>query len=66
MNSNGFTIDKHEYQSVFKVFDKDNTGELTIGQVNTCITKFEQIQLNQSDLPSSTQTKGQTKPNRQL
>lgn len=30
MHSNGFTIDKQEYQSVFKVFDKDNSGELTI------------------------------------
>ena len=44
MTSNGFTIDKQEYQSVFKVFDKDNTGELTIQQVNSFIAKFEQIQ----------------------
>jgi Ca2+-binding EF-hand superfamily protein len=56
MTSNGFTIDKQEYQSVFKVFDKDNTGELTIQQVNSFIAKFEQIQ-TQSDLPSSIHNK---------
>lgn len=44
MTSNSFTIDKQEYQSVFKVFDKENTGELTIQQVNSFIAKFEQIQ----------------------
>lgn len=44
MASNDFTIDKQEYQSVFKVFDKDNTGEITIQQVNHYINKFEQVQ----------------------
>jgi len=44
MASNDFTIDKQEYQSVFKVFDKDNTGEINIQQVNHYITKFEQVQ----------------------
>ena len=29
-NGNEFTIDKLEYQSVFKVFDKDNTGKIDI------------------------------------
>ena len=50
MTSNGFTIDKQEYQSFFKVFDKENTGELTIAQVNNFIIKFEQIQSHQADL----------------
>lgn len=68
MTSNGFTIDKQEYQSVFKVFDRDNTGELTIAQVGSFITKFEQIQINSADLPSSLHGKGQSnvKPSRQL
>lgn len=30
MASNDFTIDKVEYQSVFKVFDKENKGEIHI------------------------------------
>ena len=30
MASNDFTIDKVEYQSVFKVFDKDNKGQIHI------------------------------------
>ena len=25
-----FNLDSQEYQQVFKVFDKDNTGEITI------------------------------------
>lgn len=29
-SNNEFIADKQEYQSVFKVFDKDNTGEITI------------------------------------
>lgn len=57
MTSNGFTIDKQEYQSVFKVFDKDNTGELTIQQVNNFIQKFEQAQSQSPDLPSSIHNK---------
>lgn len=32
-----FTIDKQEYQSVFKVFDKDNTGQIHVNQVNSYI-----------------------------
>ena len=37
-----FNIDKQEYQSVFKVFDKNNTGEINITQVFELINKFEQ------------------------
>lgn len=37
-----FNIDKQEYQSVFKVFDKTNTGEISIGQVFELINKFDQ------------------------
>lgn len=31
MAANDFSLDKQEYQSVFKVFDRDNTGEINIG-----------------------------------
>ena len=37
-----FNIDKQEYQSVFKVFDKNNTGEINITQVFDLINKFDQ------------------------
>ena len=37
MASNDFNIDKQEYQSVFKVFDKDNTGQIHVNQVNSYI-----------------------------
>lgn len=37
-----FNIDKQEYQSVFKVFDKNNQGEINIAQVYELINKFEQ------------------------
>lgn len=30
MASNDFNLDKQEYQSVFKVFDKNNSGEINI------------------------------------
>jgi len=39
-----FNIDKQEYQSVFKVFDKNNSGEITIQQVYELINKFDQAQ----------------------
>lgn len=45
MASNDFTIDKVEYQSVFKVFDKENKGEINIDQVNHFIQMFEEIQI---------------------
>ena len=41
MASNDFNLDKSEYHSVFKVFDKDNSGEINIGQVYELINKFE-------------------------
>ena len=37
-----FNIDKQEYQSVFKVFDKTGTGEIKITQVYELINKFEE------------------------
>jgi Ca2+-binding EF-hand superfamily protein len=36
-----FNIDRQEYQSVFKVFDKANTGEINISQVYELINKFD-------------------------
>ena len=51
-----FSIDKQEYQSVFKVFDKDNTGQIHVNQVNSYITKFEQIQVANSDLDKPSKT----------
>ena len=30
MAENDFNLDEHEYESVFKVFDKDNSGEINI------------------------------------
>ena len=36
-----FNIEKQEYQSVFKVFDKGNTGEINITQVYDLINKFD-------------------------
>ena len=37
-----FNLDKQEYQSVFKVFDKDNQGEISVGQVYELLQKFEE------------------------
>ena len=44
MAANDFNLDKQEYQSVFKVFDRDNTGEINIGQVYELINKFDEAQ----------------------
>lgn len=44
MASGDINLDKQEYQSVFKVFDKDNTGEINIGQVYELINKFDDAQ----------------------
>ena len=49
-----FSIDKQEYQSVFKVFDKDNSGQIHVEQVNNYISRFEQIQINSTDMGSPT------------
>ena len=38
---NEFNLDKQEYLSVFKVFDKDNSGEINVSQVYDLIQKFE-------------------------
>ena len=46
MANNDFNLDKQEYQSVFKVFDRDNTGEINIGQVYELINKFDDAQKN--------------------
>lgn len=43
MAANDFNLDKQEYQSVFKVFDKDNTGEISIMQVYDLINKFDEV-----------------------
>lgn len=45
MASNDFTIDKVEYQSVFKVFDREGTGRIQIDQVNHLIQLFEEVQI---------------------
>ena len=45
MASNDFTIDKVEYQSVFKVFDRENKGAIHIEQVNSFIQMFEEVQI---------------------
>ena len=46
MASNEFTIDKVEYQSVFKVFDRENKGSIHIDQVNQFIQMFEEVQIS--------------------
>ena len=33
MATNDFNLDKSEYHSVFKVFDKEDSGEINIAQV---------------------------------
>jgi len=40
-NQESTDVDKEEYQSVFKVFDKNDTGKITINQVNEFINRFE-------------------------
>ena len=51
-----FNIDKQEYQSVFKVFDKGNTGEINITQVYDLINKFEQAS-KKGEVPGDPKTK---------
>lgn len=38
-----FTIDKTEYQSVFRVIDTENTGFISVEQVNSYLGMFEQM-----------------------
>lgn len=44
-----FTIDKQEYQSVFRVIDKDNSGQITVDQVNTCLHKIDTMHRTELD-----------------
>ena len=44
-SNNDLEVDKEEYQSVFKVFDKNDEGKIHISQVNDFIAKFEQIKV---------------------
>ena len=37
-----FSVDKSEYHSVFKIFDKENTGEISIKQVFELISAFDE------------------------
>ena len=37
-----FSVDKSEYHQVFKIFDKENTGEISIKQVYELITAFDE------------------------
>jgi len=41
MESSSFPMEKSEYNSVFKVFDKEGTGKIQIGQVMDLITNLE-------------------------
>lgn len=42
-------IDKQEYQQVFRMFDKNNTGEIHINEVYNMINMFEQSANGQSN-----------------
>lgn len=53
MAGNDFNLDRQEYQSVFKVFDKDNSGEITITQVYELINKFDDAQKLADALPGT-------------
>jgi Ca2+-binding EF-hand superfamily protein len=44
MAANNFSLDHQEYKSVFRVFDKDNTGEITINQVLEVHNRFQDSQ----------------------
>ncbi len=37
-----FNLDKAEYEQVFRVFDKDSSGEINIDKVYDIINQFEQ------------------------
>ncbi len=39
-----FEIDKEEYKTVFNVFDRDNSGEISISHVYELINKFDEAQ----------------------
>ena len=52
--ANEFNVDKSEYQSVFKVFDKENTGEISIQQVFELIGKLEEGESAEETKPKIT------------
>jgi hypothetical protein len=54
-----FTIDKQEYQSVFRVIDKDNQGFITVDQVNHYIEQFDQLH---NDCATKRLTESEVKP----
>jgi Ca2+-binding EF-hand superfamily protein len=43
MQKKSFKLDKQEYQSVFRVLDKDNMECITIKNVNSYIEKLDQL-----------------------
>ena len=58
-------MDKSEYSSVFKVFDRENTGQIEIGQVMELIQNLEESakesgaqQIKQSSLKDGSNTLG--------
>jgi hypothetical protein len=46
MQKKSFKLDKQEYQSVFRVLDKDNMECITIENVNSYIEKLDQLHWN--------------------
>ena len=42
MAESTFEIDKEEYKTVFNVFDRDNSGEISISHVYELIHKFDE------------------------
>lgn len=44
MAESTFEIDKEEYKTVFNVFDRDNSGEISISHVYELIHKFDEAQ----------------------
>ena len=53
-------VDREEYMSVFKVFDKSDSGKITIDQVNQFISRFEQIKIGtESSQAEGTNNKGE-------
>jgi Ca2+-binding EF-hand superfamily protein len=46
---NDFNVDKSEYHSVFKVFDKDNNGQINITTVFELINQLDDLGNKQSE-----------------
>jgi Ca2+-binding EF-hand superfamily protein len=51
--ANEFNVDKSEYHSVFKVFDKDNEGTISIKSVTELINALEDLETTNSSKESS-------------